>query len=118
MMTCIHGLDENNCPTCRLIRTMLPLDPISKPERNKYDFRTKNSLFEENNSLKTNFNRDLKKKELSKHPLLQQIPELTKFGELPNNINYLFNERLRMLQFSDTSHKLKIDIDNHEIELD
>ena len=117
-MTCIHGLDEINCPTCRLIRSVMPLNRISKLEHDKKDFRSKNSLFEENNSLKNNFYKDLKKKNLVKPHLLQQIPKLTKFGEIPNNSNILFDERFRLLKFSDTTHKPKINIDKHEIELD
>ena len=87
-MTCIHGLDEINCPTCRLIRSIMPLNPISKIEHNKKDFRSKNTLFEENNSLKNNFYKDIKKNNVSNLNLLQKIPELTKFGEIPNNSNF------------------------------
>ena len=117
-MTCIHGLDEINCPTCRLIRSIMPLNPISKIEHDKKDFRSKNSLFEENNSLKNNFYKDIEKNDGSNQHLLQKIPELTKFGVIPNNSNYLFNERLRMLKFSENAHKPKINVDKHEINLD
>jgi hypothetical protein len=117
-MTCIHGLDEINCPTCRLIRSVVPLNPISNFENNKKDLRSKNSLFEKNTSLKTDFYKDLQNNNVSQPNILQQIPELTKFGEIPNYSNYLFNERLRSLQPSKTTPKPKVEIDKHNIELE
>ena len=33
-MTCIHGLDELNCPTCRIIRSTTPLHGISLKNTN------------------------------------------------------------------------------------
>jgi hypothetical protein len=114
----MHGLDEINCPTCRLTRSIIPLNPISKLEVNEKDLRSKNSLFEDNNLSKKNFYKDLTNKNLIKPNLLQQIPELTRFGEIPNYSNYLFDERLRMSKFFENSPKPKIEIDKHEIELD
>jgi hypothetical protein len=117
-MTCIHGLDEINCPTCRLLRSTMPFNTINKLEHNENDFRSKNYLFEKNISLKENFYKDLNNKKLNKPNFLQQIPELTKFGEIPNYSNSLFDERLRVSKFHEKAPKPKVEIDKHEIELD
>ena len=62
-MTCIHGLDEINCPTCRILRSTLP---TNKLQAKKEQFlKIKNPFFKKN--LKVHF-KDFPQKVIFKVP--------------------------------------------------
>jgi len=92
-MTCIHGLDEINCPTCRIIRSSTPLKGISLKKIN---------FFNASNSLSRNINLEKKlieeitlKKSNPHPPNLISKPRF--INEIPNFKNELFLERSKAL---------------------
>jgi len=96
-MPCIHGLDEINCPTCRILKSNVPLEGISLKKTN---------FLQVNNPLSKK-NRDLEKKLIneitSKKVGLQPPNFISKPGiinEIPNFRNELFLERFKNLDIN------------------
>ena len=118
-MTCIHGLDENNCPTCRISKSTTPVNPINRIEPSQNSIRTSNPFFEKNQAVKNILSEDLEKNgNLPRPKLLQQLPKPMTFGEIPNFANNLFEDRIGNLKLNKVSPKTKIKMDKHELELD
>ncbi|MFX1568923.1 MAG: hypothetical protein ACFFCV_11225 [Promethearchaeota archaeon] len=92
-MTCIHGLDELNCPTCRIIRSTTPLNGISlkninflKPNEmvSKKNLNLNEKLIDEIKINKTNSyppNLILKPKFINEIPDFRNKLSLDKFEE-------------------------------------
>ena len=96
-MTCIHGLDELNCPTCRVIRTSVPLGGIS----------LKRSNFLNANELVMKKKIDLDQKLIDEIKINKTIPHppnlisKPKFiNEIPNIRDKIFSERIKDLDNS------------------
>jgi hypothetical protein len=96
-MTCIHGLDEINCPTCRILKSNIPLRGISLKKTN----------FKQVSSPHSKKNRDLENRLIneitSKKDGLQPPSFISKPGiinEVPNFRNELFKERFKDLDIS------------------
>lgn len=96
-MTCIHGLDEINCPTCRILKSSVPLNGISSkksilPTFNMLLSRKKinheKELIDELTPLKKNIH----------HPNFITKPSF--INEIPNFKNKLFLERSKELDIS------------------
>ena len=98
-MTCIHGFDEINCPTCRMVKISIPGNQDKIEDLYNNDLKPYNSLIEGNNRKKeyilTNltphgvpFKRDLIKS-IREEPLLNKIPDFQ---------NRMFSERLDELK--------------------
>ncbi len=97
-MTCIHGLDESNCHTCRIIKSQLP------EEKKKLDSRNINYLKPEHPVLRQSYK---KKDEFEKDLMLTREPMSPKFinpimkpsmlNELPSFENRMFQDRMAEL---------------------
>ena len=44
-MSCIHGLDNNNCPICRISKSTIPNTPIAKNSIKVENLRPENPFF-------------------------------------------------------------------------
>jgi len=51
-MTCLHGFDEINCPTCRMVKSSLPTNQDKIDLQNNNDLKPLNPLMEEINRKK------------------------------------------------------------------
>jgi len=96
-MPCIHGLDEINCPTCRILKSTVPLNGINLKKTN---FLKANDLLS-----KTNINVEKKiideiilKKINPTPPNLISKPSF--INEIPNFRNELFLERSKDLDLN------------------
>jgi hypothetical protein len=96
-MTCIHGLDEINCPTCRVLRSSMPLNGISSKKSIFPTFKTllsrkkinhEKEIIDELTPLKRNIN----------PPNIITKPSF--INEIPNFKNKLFLERSKELDIS------------------
>lgn len=98
-MTCIHGLDEESCPTCRIIRSSLP--NVKLERRKMHDFKIKNPFFTTDASLNDKLSKEITTKKLNM-PKTTGSPILkpTLITDLPNFENKLFLERLKELDIS------------------
>lgn len=114
-MTCIHGLDEVNCPACRFARATIPLNPINKIELNKNFFLLKNSPFERNRVNTENIYKELVSNKISTLNLIGPQLKPNLLGEIPDFTNTLFNERINALDLAKSNPKIKIALDDHDI---
>ncbi len=98
-MTCIHGLDENNCPTCRILKSTLPKNALNI--KNKHLLKIGNPLFKKNSNLKVEISKQLtnKKLNLTQNPL-NSVPRPPFINEIPNFENKMFLERAKELDIS------------------
>jgi len=98
-MTCIHGLDERNCPTCRILKSTKPINTIKAKNVGLPELG--NPLFKKNSELKNEIVKDLvnKRLNLTINPP-NTIPKPTLITEIPNFENKLFFERVKDLDIS------------------
>ena len=81
-MTCIHGLDENNCPICRIANSTIPINCLKKRENRLLNLE--NPLFR-----RVNINQKLLK-EISPAPIKSPL-ESSNLISKPNLINDIPN---------------------------
>jgi hypothetical protein len=106
-MTCSHGLDDNNCPICRINAFTIP-----KKSDKIYDLHQ--------NDLKPYYHRSKSKQDiideilpnisqykLGKNTPINHIPEANLLTKLPNFKNRMFQERLNELNM-DKSDNFKL----------
>ncbi|MFX1377949.1 MAG: hypothetical protein ACFFA4_02550 [Promethearchaeota archaeon] len=96
-MPCIHGLDEINCPTCRILKSTAPLNGI----------KLKNLTFPTANNSLSRKNINLEKKILDEITIKKRNPSpptiISKpsfINEIPNFRNELFLERSKELDIT------------------
>ncbi len=94
-MLCIHGLDESNCPTCRILKSTVPLKGISFKKTN---FLNINDLFSKKN---INLEKKLKDEITSKKgsSVNSRINTLL-INQIPNFRNEFFLKRFKYLDIS------------------
>jgi len=94
-MTCLHGLDVNNCPVCRTAKAAIPsasfnLKNVSRNELKPY--------FHKPNNKEMNIKDIIPNRMQNRIPLnpgmMSMIPEMTSLNKLPDFKNKMFNERL------------------------
>ncbi|NVM38131.1 MAG: hypothetical protein HWN81_21235 [Candidatus Lokiarchaeota archaeon] len=113
-MTCIHGLDEINCPTCRILKSTTPLKGLSP--KNKDFLKIKHPLFKNNRNLDEKLISEITSKKSGLcSPNFISKPRF--INEIPNFRNELFYERVKELDLTkEDNHKIskKISLENPE----
>ncbi|MFX1357421.1 MAG: hypothetical protein ACFFA8_09035 [Promethearchaeota archaeon] len=100
-MTCIHGFDENYCPTCRIANSIIPLEKLNKNRSDIENLKPYNPFFKQYKVKKNDFERDIfNKRNQLKPNLIKNIPNPTLINNIPNFENKLFQERLNNLKVS------------------
>ena len=98
-MTCVHGLDEINCPTCRIIKSTLPYNSIKSIETPA--LKIVSPFFNRDNRLQEKLLNDITAKKMNiSHPSLNLIPKPPSINEAPNFENKMFLERAKELDIS------------------
>lgn len=120
-MTCIHGLDETNCPTCRMVKSSIPINQDKIDLRNDNDLKPFNPLMDEMKRNKEDMLGKLTPNNTHlKLNLINKVPEANLLNRLPNFENKMFSERLNELNI-DKSDLFKISkkvpLENSELEL-
>ena len=95
-MTCIHGLDEINCPTCRILKSTAPKDLLSikKPPFSHIE----NPFFKKTAKLNEEISKELIPNTLNRFtPPLQKPPLI---NEIPDFRNKLFLKRTKEVDIS------------------
>ena len=97
-MPCIHGLDENNCPTCRTMNSLIPENRINLNQHNLKPQSQFNKLYLNKND---KFLNDLiPNKAQSTSNIINIIPKPTLVNEIPNFENKMFKDRLKEIDIS------------------
>jgi len=102
-MPCIHGLEEESCPTCRILKSTLPTKGF--PEQKSQIPEIGNLFFKENQNLDENIKREILKGRPDLTPdLLTRIPQPRFINDLPRFENHLFQERIKELDITKYDH--------------
>ena len=93
-MTCIHGLDEVNCPTCRILKSTTPLKTPSL--KNTNILKIEHPTFKNNKNLSQKLINEITSKKTGLNtPNYISKPRF--INEIPNFRNELFFERVNEL---------------------
>jgi len=121
-MPCLHGLDDNNCPICRISSSTFPIKPINKKNLNENASDSFNNLFTNKLSGNMNFEEDIAPLKSSIRPnLIHDLPQPKLISSIPTFENNLFLERIKSLSIekpNDLGISKKILLENPELNLD
>ncbi len=96
-MPCIHGLDEINCPTCRILKSTVPLKGINGKKTN---FLNANDLLSKKKiNLEKKLIDEITFKKTNPHPP-NLLAKPNFIYEIPNFRNELFLERSKDLNLT------------------
>ena len=114
-MSCIHGLDNNNCPICRISKSTIPNSPIVKNSVKIEDLRPENPFFKNYIENKKQSEECLTHKNVLLNPnLINPLPVPNLINSIPNFENRDFMKKLNQLDINglDThgiSKKIKLE---------
>ena len=120
-MPCLHGLDENNCPICRISLSMSPINQISDKELDKNPSDKFNKLFKNKLHRNVDFKKDIIPHNKNVRPnLIHDFPKPNLINPIPNFENKLFLERASNLNLEKKDDLLlkKVPIENQELNLE
>ncbi len=94
-MSCIHGLDNNNCPICRISKSTIPNTPIAKNSIKIENLRPENPFFKNYSENKKQSEEILTKNNtLLKPNLINPLPVPNLINKIPNFENKDFMKKL------------------------
>ena len=100
-MPCIHGLDNNNCPICRMAKSTIPLTPIHDNTAKIENLRPENPFYKKYLSNKNRLVEDLTKNNNVLHPnLINPLPTPSLINTIPNFESKEFNQKLDELNIN------------------
>lgn len=95
-MSCIHGLEEGNCPDCRILKSTMPFKGLNPQETRLINIT--NPLFQKNRNLDDRVKKDLLRRRLDLTPnLLNRVPHPTLINDIPKFENRMFLNRINEL---------------------
>ena len=121
-MPCIHGLDNNNCPICRISKSTIPNIPIAKNPVKFENLRPENPFFKNHIENKKQTEEYFTKKSTLLSPnLINPLPVPNLINKIPNFENKDFMKKLDELDLKrlDT-HGIskKINLESPTVKLD
>ncbi len=121
-MACIHGLENNNCPICRISRSTFPINSINKIDLKKNELSPFKNLFRNKLSTDMTFKDDISNISRNYRPnLIYDFPKPNLINSIPNFENKLFLERIDNISIekpNDLRRSRKISLENPELKLD
>ncbi len=121
-MSCIHGLDNNNCPVCRISKSTIPNTPIAKNHLKIEDIRPENPFFKNHIENKKQSEESLTKKNILLNPnLINPLPIPNLITNIPNFENKDFMKKLDELDLNGLdTHGIskKINLESPTVKLD
>ncbi len=97
-MSCIHGLDNNNCPICRISKSTIPNTPIAKNPIKIENLRPENPFFKNYSEKKKKSEEYLTKNNILLRPnLINPLPVPNLINKIPNFENKDFMKKLDAL---------------------
>ena len=95
-MPCAHGLDEINCPTCRIVKSSLPINSLKSIKSPA--LKIESPFFKKSNQLQKELSKEVTAHRLEiNHPSLNLISKPPSITETPNFGNKLFLKRAEEL---------------------
>ncbi|MGB5912714.1 MAG: hypothetical protein WBH31_16090 [Promethearchaeia archaeon] len=100
-MVCKHGLDEINCPICRISTSTIPLNDLNLEMLNNNPLKTENPFFKKHITNKQKLERNVFHLQNALKPnFIHKIPEITMVNQIPDFGNKIFNEQLENIDIS------------------
>lgn len=100
-MVCKHGLDEINCPICRISVNTRPANDLNLEMLNINPLKTENPFFKKHITNKKKLERKVFHIQNTLKPnLIHKIPEINKVNQVPDFGNKIFNEQLENMDIS------------------
>jgi len=120
-VTCIHGLDENNCPTCRISKSSTPKDLIKNLKVNTDDLRPENPFFSKHLIQKEKIETELEpSKNFLRPNLIHRLPKPNLINDVPDFESHLNIERINehdLDKYDEYGITKKISLGNPELKL-
>ncbi len=121
-MSCIHGLDNNNCPICRISKSTIPNSPIVKNPAKIENLRPENPFFKNHIENKKQSEEYLTHKNTLLRPnLINSLPAPNLINSIPNFENKDFMKKLAKLDINGLdTHGIskKINLESPTVKLD
>ncbi|MBY9020273.1 MAG: hypothetical protein KGD67_04385 [Candidatus Lokiarchaeota archaeon] len=121
-MSCIHGLDNNNCPICRISKSTIPNTTIAKNVVKIENLRPENQFFKNHLENKKESEKNLTKTNTLLNPnLINPLPVPNLINKLPTFENKDFVKKLDDLNLSGLDpHGIskKINLESPKVKLD
>lgn len=100
-MTCIHGLDEINCPTCRILKSTAPNNLINTSRLYNDELKPLNLHYKQYITEKDDFSKDLIPNKVNiKFNSINPFPKPKLLNEIPNFKNKMLSDRLKEIEVS------------------
>ncbi len=100
-MICKHGLDEINCPICRISVSTRPANDLNLEMLNINPLKTENPFYKKHITNKKKLERNVFHIQNTLKPnLIHKIPEINKVNQIPDFGNKIFNEQLENIDIS------------------
>ncbi len=98
-MPCVHGLDESNCPSCRVIKSTFPINSLKGMKLPALKIQT--PFIKSDSRFQEILSKDIPAKKLNiTHPSLNLISKPPFINNTPHFENKIFLERARELDIS------------------
>jgi len=97
-MPCIHGLDETNCPMCRITQASLPKTALKNLSAKNNPLKPEHPLFKGKSATSDDFIENLSLKRSPSMPEIISKPMMV--TDLPNFENKMFLDRLDQINLS------------------
>ena len=121
-MSCIYGLDNNNCPICRISKSTIPNTPIATNPVKFENLRPENPFFKNHIENKKQSEQYLTKKNTLLSPnLINPLPVPNLINRIPNFENKDFMKKLDELDLKGLdTHGIskKVNLESPTIKLD
>ena len=121
-MSCIHGLDNNNCPICRISKSTIPNTPIVKNSGKIENLRPENPFFKNHMENKKQSEEYITQKNTLLSPnLINPLPVPNLINSIPNFENKDFMKKLEKLDIKEMdTHGIskKINLESPTVKLD
>ena len=118
----MHGLDDYNCPICRMSSSTFPINPINKTILKKNALNSFNHLFKNKLSGNMDFDDDISMPRNNvRLNLINDFPKPNLINSIPSFENKLFIERINSLRIekpNDLKISKKISLENPELNLE
>lgn len=100
-MTCIHGLDQANCPVCRIENAMVPPNAKEIKDLYKNPLKPKSPYLDEGQENREKIEKELKLKRLSVNKDKFIVPRVPlSLNTLPDFKNQMFIKRMKEIDIT------------------
>ena len=121
-MSCIHGLDNNNCPICRISKSTIPNTPITKNSTKIENLRPENPFLKKHIENQKQSGLHLSRNNPLLNPnLINPLPKPNLINKIPDFKNQDFSKKLDELSLTGLdTHGIskKVNLESPTVKLD